>query len=152
MTILVVDDEISFRFLMRNLLRDKGHEVVLAEDGEDALKKLGEAKVDIIISDVYMPVMDGFRLHRAVRSNPAFEKIPFLFVSGYDDQYTQEAVKDSKVDGFVRKGAPVQELLDRIAFLTLPEEQRSIVKPESRPKTSRDDWRDRRGGGKTPIY
>jgi CheY-like chemotaxis protein len=56
--------------------------------------------MDLIISDIYMPVMDGFKLRNAVREMPGWVTLPFLFLSGYDDQYTLEAVKDPKIEGF----------------------------------------------------
>jgi CheY-like chemotaxis protein len=129
MNILVVDDEPEFRLLMRSFLMQEGWEVHVAENGEQALAKLGEEKIDLIISDVYMPVMDGIKFHRTVREMPGYEKLPFLFVSAYDDQYTLDAVKDPRVDGFFRKGRPVANLREWIHFLTAPEDKRPKIPP-----------------------
>ncbi|HXF99726.1 MAG TPA: response regulator, partial [Bacteroidota bacterium] len=66
MTVLVVDDEPAYRLMVRELLLAEGHDVLLAENGQEALRKLSIVAPDIIVSDIYMPVMDGRKLHRAV--------------------------------------------------------------------------------------
>jgi CheY-like chemotaxis protein len=114
MTVLVVDDEPEYRLIMRSVLMSEGWEVLLAENGEEALEKLREMKVDLVISDIYMPIMDGIKFHRTVRALPEFEKLPFLFVSAFDDQHTLDAVKDPRYEGFLRKARPVEELIEWI--------------------------------------
>ncbi|HXF99315.1 MAG TPA: response regulator, partial [Bacteroidota bacterium] len=91
--------------------------------------KLSIVAPDIIVSDIYMPVMDGRKLHRAVREMPRYEKLPFLFVSGYSDEQTLTAVRDPRYDGFCRKGAPAKEFLEWITYLTTPEEKRDRFLP-----------------------
>ena len=125
MTILVVDDEPAYRIVLRNVLKAAGYDVVLAENGEDGLKKLKEAKIDFVISDIYMPLLDGIRFHKEVRALPEFTTLPFLFVSAFDDQHTLDAVKDPRYDGFLRKARPVDEMKEWISFLTTPVEKRS---------------------------
>lgn len=129
MTILVVDDEPAYRLVLRSVLKDEGYEVELAENGEAGLKKLAECHIDFVISDIYMPVMDGIRFHKAVRALPEFATIPFLFVSAFDDQHTLDAVKDPKYEGFLRKARPVPELKEWIAYLTTPAEKRAKFPP-----------------------
>jgi len=129
MRILVVDDEPEYRLLMRSLLIQEGWEVFLAEDGEEGLQKMAEAKMDLIISDVYMPVMDGLKFHKTVREIPGYEQTPFLFVSAYDDQHTIDAVKNPKIEGFLKKGRSVGELKAWIEYLTAPESKRPKFPP-----------------------
>ena len=144
MNILLVDDEPEYRMLMGHFLEGEGNTVFIAEHGEDALKKLDDAPMDIIISDVYMPVMDGLKFHKTVRANPKYEKLPFLFVSGFDDQYTLSAVKESKFDGFIRKARPMSELKEWIKYLTTPIDKRPLSPPgESTRRPDRDRERDR---------
>jgi CheY-like chemotaxis protein len=127
--ILVVDDEADFRLILRSVLQAKGYESVLASNGEEALRKLEEGPVDFIISDIYMPVMDGIKFHRTVRAMFKYQNMPFLFVSAYDDQHTLQAVKDPRVDGFVKKGSRVEELTEWIEYLLTPEERRPKLPP-----------------------
>ncbi len=132
MTILVVDDEVSYRLLMKGLLTDEGHEVLLAEDGAEAMEKLNELPIDLVLSDIYMPVMDGFKLHGAIRGHQKFGKMPILFVSAYDDQHSVGVIQDPKIDAFIKKGRPFSEIKEWIGYLTAPEEERASRWPGSR--------------------
>ncbi|MGA9121202.1 MAG: response regulator [Bacteroidota bacterium] len=127
--ILVVDDEPDFRLILRSVLTAKGYESVLAANGEEALRKLEEGPVDFIISDIYMPVMDGIKFHRAVRATGKYQNLPFLFVSAFDDQHTLQAVKDPRYDGFVKKGSRVEEMTEWIEYLLTPEDRRPKLPP-----------------------
>ena len=129
MTILVVDDEPQYRLILRSVLMAEGYDVLLAEHGEEALTKLKGTHVDLIVSDIYMPVMDGIKLHRKVRSAPETADMPFLFASAYDDQHTLEVVKNPRKEGFFKKARPVEELMEWIRFLTTPEDKRPKLPP-----------------------
>ncbi len=122
--VLVVDDEPEYRQLVQTLLTSEGYEVVVAANGREALERLEEQPIDFVVSDIYMPIMDGIKLHRAVRANPRWEKLPFLFVSAYDDRHTSNNVRDARCDGFLKKARPVGELLDWVEYLMTPEEKR----------------------------
>jgi CheY-like chemotaxis protein len=130
MTVLIVDDEEDYKLVLRNILMTEGWDVVMARHGEEALGKLKSFKVDLVISDIYMPVMDGLKFHRAVRSTPELEKMPFLFISGYDDSYTAGATKDPRRDAFYRKGAPIDQLLKWVDWLSTPENKRGKLRPD----------------------
>jgi CheY-like chemotaxis protein len=152
MTILVVDDEPEYRLIMRSVLMSEGWDVLLAENGDEGMTKLRESKVDLVISDIYVPIMDGIKFHRTVRTTPEFEKTPFLFVSAYDDQHTLDAVKDPRLDGFLRKARPVEELIEWITYLTAPDDKRAKLPPGgARSKLSTQIRFGTRGGTSTPI-
>ncbi|HTO92752.1 MAG TPA: response regulator [Bacteroidota bacterium] len=143
MTILLVDDELDYRLLIRTVLMSRGCDVILAENGLEALEKAKGASFDLVITDIYMPVMDGIKMSRALRALPEFEKVPILYLSGYDDQHTLEAVKDPRYEGFLRKGAPLDELVLWVDYLTTPLEKR----PKTLPKgtQTRTNFRPREG-------
>lgn len=158
MKILLVDDEPGYMMLTRHALEEQGWQVITAENGEEALGKLTASPVDLIISDVYMPIMDGLKFHRAVRANPATAALPFLFVSAYDDTYTISAVSFGRNDAFVKKGRPAAELKEWVRYLTTPVERRGnppvgstpIIGDHSAPHTSpRNPRNARRGDGTT---
>ncbi|HUI09967.1 MAG TPA: response regulator [Bacteroidota bacterium] len=130
MNILLVDDELDYRLLIRTVLMSRGCDVVLAENGLEALEKARGATIDLVITDIYMPVMDGIKMSKALRAQPEFAKVPILYLSGYDDQHTLEAVKDPRYEGFLRKGAPLEELVLWLDYLTTPLEKR----PKALPK------------------
>ncbi len=130
MNILIVDDEPTYRQMLETFLRMEGWSVLTASDGQDALQRLGEAKVDCIISDVYMPVMDGLKFHTKLREMPEYKTIPFLFVSAYSDLYTLNAVTSTNNDGFLQKTKPLKLLKEWILYLMTPEDKRPSGHPE----------------------
>lgn len=138
MHLLLVDDDPIIRMTLRTVLTSDGHTVSVASDGEDALTKILDSPVDMIISDVYMPRLDGIRLRDTVRSLPEKAHIPFLFVSGCEDGRTLEAVSDPVKEGFFKKGSPLVELLAWIKYLTTPPAKRPVLRPngDSTPKAS----------------
>jgi len=78
--ILLVEDEPSDLELMRTLLRDAGHVVVYAQDGKEALEALRRETVEVVITDLRMPVVNGLRLIRSLRASG--DTIPIIAVSG----------------------------------------------------------------------
>lgn len=148
MNILVVDDEPQFRMLVESFLRIEGHSVLSAENGAKGLEQMAAKKVDLIISDVYMPEMDGITFHKTVREIVGYEKLPFLFVSAFDDEHTLHAVKDPTCEGFLKKGRPVAALKEWIQYLLAPEHLRPATPPSGRT----DDRRmGSRGSSNVPI-
>ncbi|MBI5471427.1 MAG: response regulator [Ignavibacteriae bacterium] len=153
MNLLVVDDDSVVRMSMRTLLTSEGHSVCTAADGEDALAKLASHTFDMIISDVYMPNMDGVRLRNVVREIPDKRSLPFLFISGYDDQSTIDMIRNPKLEGFFKKGRPLSELLSWITYLTTPEHKRSTFPPTLTRDLASDQQHGRvqRGSSRVPL-
>jgi len=117
MRILVVDDNKGFLDVMAQLLRDYGYKVFVAEDGKQAREFLEIEKVDLIISDVFMPTLDGVRFHSYVREFTDAHDVPFIFISGYDDEHTRSVVVNSDIDFFFSKTTPVETIVDLIEKL-----------------------------------
>ena len=90
-TILVVEDSPTMRQLISFAMkRIPNSHVIEATDGVDALKKLSSDKIDLILADINMPVMDGLKLVSLVRGNAAFKDIPIIMVT------TEGAEEDRK--------------------------------------------------------
>ncbi len=79
MKVLIVDDSKDNLYLLETMLHAEGYDVVPAVNGVEALKKLRADKFDLIISDILMPQMDGFRLCRECKSDASLAPIPFVF-------------------------------------------------------------------------
>jgi CheY-like chemotaxis protein len=79
--ILVVDDEPSIAQTIGWVLRDEGYEVAFARNGREALERVAEARPDLVITDIMMPVMDGWALCRALREDPATRAIPVVLTT-----------------------------------------------------------------------
>ncbi len=130
MIILLVDDEPSYRILAGNALSDEGFQVLLAKDGEEGLRTLEKEKIDLVISDLHLPVMDGLAFCKAARERPGSRSIPFLFVSAFDDEGTPAMMASFKNCGFLRKAQPIEEMFDWIRRLTAPQNVEELALPE----------------------
>lgn len=83
--ILIVDDQPHNRQILHDLCQILGHEAVLAENGQEAFDILQKQSIDLILSDILMPVMDGFELLRRVKADPDLRDIPILMITALDD-------------------------------------------------------------------
>jgi len=118
MRILVIDDEEGFLDMMEGVLREKGYDVVRAQDGKQAREAMEDEKFDLILSDVFMPTLDGVRFHSFVREFTDAKDVPFIFISAYDDERLRNLAAESPNDYFLRKPAPVEEILSLIEKAT----------------------------------
>lgn len=84
-TVLIVDDEADFRHALRELLEDQGCSVCEAEDGRSALAKLRSYTPDLLITDLLMPIMDGWALRAALRRDPRLARVPVAVLTAVDD-------------------------------------------------------------------
>ncbi len=89
--IMVVDDNPDSQYILGMALKESGYRVVHVMNGYDALDKLNEEDIDLIVSDILMPGMDGFQLCWKVKSNEMTRNIPFVFYSAY---YTGKSDKN----------------------------------------------------------
>lgn len=113
---LVVDDYASMRRVVVEVLKRAGFtEIHQAGNGKQALNKLGEyKKVGLIISDWYMPEMDGLELLRAVRANPRTAKTPFLLITAEGQRSNVLDAMQSGASGYIVKPFAPQALLERL--------------------------------------
>lgn len=124
MTILSVDDQPINLKLLRITLEEEGHNVLDAGDGLDALTILRNHTVDLIISDILMPRMDGYRLCAEVRRDPRLQNIPFIFFTAtYNSPADAKLGYDMGADKYLQKPAPADAILDAIADVMLQASQ-----------------------------
>lgn len=80
-SVMVVDDSDSIRKFVMFALRAQGYGVVLAKDGLEALEKLAHTEVDLVITDLNMPKLDGFSLVQAIRKDRDLQRLPIIILS-----------------------------------------------------------------------
>jgi DNA-binding response OmpR family regulator len=124
MKILLVDDEKDFLNVMGDVLTEYGHEVIFAENGKQAREALEVERVDLIISDVFMPTLNGVRFHSYVRDFTDSSDVPFIFMSGYDDENTRNLVVDPEIDFFFSKTTPIENVVTFIEKLKAARESK----------------------------
>jgi len=115
-TILIVDDHPEIRYHIRQILEDDYH-IIEAAHGIEALELLKHNEVDLMISDLMMPWMDGFELIESIKSNPELSKIPILVVSARISDSDQEKVLYQGINDYLQKPFQKKELMLRIGNL-----------------------------------
>ena len=113
--VMIVDDSVSMRQMVGYTLRQGGFEVIEAEHGQDALNKLQGSVVDLIITDLNMPVMDGITLIQNVRRQPAMKSKPILMLTTEGLAAKKEQGKAAGATGWIVKPFDPEKLLQPVA-------------------------------------
>jgi len=116
--IITVDDAATMRRLIAYTLRGAGHEVLEAEDGEDALRLLGGQGIDLVITDINMPKMDGIELVRRLRSLPRSQATPILLLTTETDPEKKRQGKEAGATGWITKPFQPDQLVAAVAKVT----------------------------------
>ncbi|ACG73704.1 response regulator receiver protein [Anaeromyxobacter sp. K] len=109
--VLVVDDSASVRLAERVVLTGAGYEVLEAVDGQDALTKLAARPVQLVLTDLNMPNLDGVGLIRAVRTDPAHRLTPVVMVTTESEQARKLEGKAAGATGWIVKPFTPEQLL-----------------------------------------
>lgn len=103
MKILIVDDCQTTRKLLGHYLKTRGYSVVFAENGLDALEKLGTDAVNLVMTDLNMPYMDGMELIKTLRADPTWAEMPILMVTTENDEEERQKAFSNGANGYVIK-------------------------------------------------
>lgn len=114
MKIMVVDDCQTTRKLLGHYLKSRGYQVIFAENGLDALEKLGTDTVNLIMTDLNMPFMDGMELIKTVKADPGMSDIPILMVTTENDEEERARAFDNGANGYVVKPVTGDAIADNI--------------------------------------
>lgn len=106
--VLVVEDDDLIRGIFVDIIKSKGYSVLEATNGREALQIIGEHPINIIVSDMKMPVMDGMQLLRAVKTS--YPEIPVVVITGFDNEYTEKQVLAAGADAYVTKPFKVEDV------------------------------------------
>jgi twitching motility two-component system response regulator PilG len=125
--VLVIDDSNTIRRSAEIFLRQGGHEVVLAEDGFDALSKVTDHQPDLIFCDILMPRLDGYQTCAIIKRNPAFRHVPVIMLSSKDGLFDKARGRMVGSSAYLTKPFTKDQLLGAVA------EHRAAAQPGDAP-------------------
>jgi len=114
MKVLVVDDDKTTRKMISLILNSKGYEVVTAENGIEALQKLGIEDINLILTDMNMPYMDGIELVKQIRSSQERSNIPIVMITTEADEEEKRKAFEAGVDDYLVKPTTSEEISQSI--------------------------------------
>jgi len=119
--LLVVDDSLTVRALVRSILEEAGYDVVVAVDGADALERVKRSPFDLVVSDFEMPRLDGIGLTRAIRADDHLADLPVILLTGRDDDDATRRGAEAGASAYLTKNTFDQtELIACIRRLLQP--------------------------------
>jgi two-component system chemotaxis response regulator CheY len=119
-TVMIVDDSASLRQVVSIALKGAGYEVLEACDGQDALAKLDGRKINLVISDVNMPRLDGIGFVKQMKGNPAYKFTPVIMLTTEAGEGKKQEGQAAGAKAWVVKPFQPQQMLDAVSKLILP--------------------------------
>lgn len=116
-TILVVENETSNRILIERVLSTRGYRCLSASNGREALDILDREQVDLILTDLSMPVLDGYRATQLMRARPGLADVPIVAVTAFALNDEGEAAKQIGCTEYLTKPFKPRQLLEVVARL-----------------------------------
>jgi len=111
-TILIVDDSASMRQLVSFALKDAGYDVIDAVNGKDALNKLNGTKIDMVITDLNMPEVDGIEFIKQLRNKPGYKFMPIVMLTTESQESKKQEGKQAGASGWIVKPFTPEQLID----------------------------------------
>ena len=123
MDILLVDDNEDYLDVVRQMLELNGYTVHAALDGVQGCEALASNDIDLIISDIRMPRLDGLKLHAFARATEKYRGTKFIFITGFGDLYSDKIALQRDHDYLIDKRTSLAKLLELIESLFLGRQQ-----------------------------
>ena len=111
-TVLIVDDSASMRQLIAFTIKDAGYDVLLAENGRDALEKMSGVKIDMVITDLNMPEMDGITFIRELRGKADYQFVPIIMLTTEAQEAKKQEGRAAGASGWIVKPFSPSQLMD----------------------------------------
>ena len=109
-TVLIVDDSTSMRQMVSFTMQEIGYDVIEGEDGQDALSKVTGQKLDLVITDLNMPNMDGMTLIRNLRAQDSYRFIPILMLTTESQAEKKQEGREAGATGWIVKPFDPEQL------------------------------------------
>lgn len=129
-TILLIEDEIELQQNLKEILEYSGFKLLTADHGQEAVVKLENYEIDLVICDIMMPIMDGFEVLEYIRSQEKFSSTPFIFLSAKARKDDQEKGIAMGADDYLTKPISARLLLNSV-FSVLEKKKAKEQKNES---------------------
>lgn len=115
--ILLVDDEPHIITMVENRMKHAGYEVITAGDGQEALAKAQKEKPDLIILDLMLPKLDGYKVCRMLKFDEKYKHIPIIMLSARAQETDKKMGESVGADGYITKPFEPQVLLGKVKDL-----------------------------------
>jgi two-component system, OmpR family, alkaline phosphatase synthesis response regulator PhoP len=115
--ILLVDDEPHIIMMLENRMKHAGYDVITASDGQEALTKAKKEKPDLIILDLMLPKLDGYKVCRMLKFDEKYKNIPIIMLSARAQEADKKMGETVGADGYVTKPFEPQVLLGKVKDL-----------------------------------
>jgi len=112
--ILVVEDQVDNRQILRDLLTNAGFDIVEAVNGEEAIAFAQASRPDLILMDIQLPILDGYEATRHIKADPDLKSIPIIVVTSYALSGDEEKARLAGCDDYVAKPFSPRLLLAKI--------------------------------------
>lgn len=129
--LLLADDSVTIQKVVELVLSEEGFEIRSANNGEEALAVMSEFRPDIVLSDIEMPVMDGYKLCKSIKTSPYTRDIPVILLAGVFEPINEELARDSGADERIIKPFESQELISKINAVLATKEAPEVVAVEA---------------------
>jgi CheY-like chemotaxis protein len=116
-TILVVENEVSNRLLIERVLSTRGYRCLSASNGREALAVLDQGPVDLILTDLSMPVLDGYQTTQLIRARPGMQQVPIVAVTAFALSDEGEAARQIGCTEYLTKPFKPRQLLEVVERL-----------------------------------
>ncbi|MBN1621229.1 MAG: response regulator [Endomicrobiales bacterium] len=112
--ILVIDDEYDILRVIEEMLKKEGYTVITATNGQDGYKKFQQERPDLVISDIMMPIMDGYQVCEKIKGNPDTKDIPVIILTVKSMGEDVDKALELKADWYITKPFDSKYLLKRV--------------------------------------
>lgn len=119
--VLLIEDEPDFLFISSRILQKAGFDVIESQSGKEALELVTTQKPDLILTDLCLPVMDGFEILRKIRENKENDHIPVVALTGNDMREARQNAIEKGFDDFWVKPFSESNIIDKIKIILHPQ-------------------------------
>ena len=116
-TVLVIEDSVTQREMMKELLEDSGLNVTVANDGIEALQLLQGVRPDLVLLDIVMPKMNGYEVCRRIKSNSATQDVPVVMCSAKGEEFDRYWGMKQGADAYIAKPFRPAEMVETVKHL-----------------------------------